>query len=158
MSITSIPELDQDLATVAEPLRRVEIMLAAARKLAGTDMSPELGRSEEIIALAGQRDSDDELLQEPLAECFHLQGTLFLNKADYSAALVSFSKAKTIQEVLANAAQEAVELCFIGISQGYAGLYPDALQNLRAALTVFEANDDLTMMANSLNSIGHTLI
>src|ERR1700730_632386 len=110
MSITSIPELDQDLATVADPQRRVEIMLDAARKLAGTDISKALGLSEEIIALAGQRDSDEELLQEQLAECFYLQGTLFLNKADYSAALVSFSKAKTIYEALANSGRAAVAL------------------------------------------------
>ena len=152
----SIPELDQELATVTDPQRQVAIMLDVARKLAGTDLSIALALSEEIIVLAGQRDPDDQLMQGQLAECFHLQGTLFLNKADYSGALVSFSKAKTIHEALANAGQAAVELCFIGISQGYAGLYPDALQNLRAALTVFEGNDDLPMMANSLNSIGHT--
>jgi signal transduction histidine kinase/CheY-like chemotaxis protein len=152
----SIPELDQGLATVTDPQRQVAIMLDAARKLAGTDIPKALALSEEIVAFAGQRDPGARLLQDQLAECLHLQGTLFLNKADYSAALVSFSKAKTIHEGLANAAQAAVELCFIGISQAYAGLYPDALQNLRAALTVFEANDDPTMMANSLNSIGHT--
>jgi len=148
-----IPELDQ-LETAADPQQHLETILGMARKLAETDIATAIDLCEKVIAVQ----SSNQQLQGQLTECFHLQGTLFLNKADYSAALVSFSRAKIINEALDNSLGAANELCFIGISQAYAGLYSDALVNLRAALSVFEEHGDQVMIANSLNSIGHTYV
>jgi len=151
----SVSALDQALAIVKDRQRQVQTMVESARHMAETDIPAALALCERAIALAGQDESDKNPLLDQLAECFHLEGTLFLNKGDYGAALVSFSHAKTVYESRSDTDRAAVEICFMGISQGYAGLYPDGLQNLHAALTVFEMNDDRPMLANALNSIGH---
>src|SRR5258708_1227402 len=154
----SLAQLEQELSKVADPLRRVEIILAAAGKLADTEIADALAFCEKAVAVAEQAEAADQPIPAAQATVFHLQGTLFLNHANYSLALVSFTKAKTIHENLVDSDAAAVEVCFIGIAQAYAGLYADALQNLRAALSVFEAQDDPVMIARSLNSIGHIYV
>lgn len=153
-----IPEpifaLNAELAEVADAQRRIDIVLSVARGLIDTNIGTAINLCQRAIAIAGSKPE----LQAQLTECLHLQGTLFLNRADYAAALLSFSQAKALREAMADAPGVATEQCFIGISQAYVGLYPESLQNLRAALSVFEENDDLLMIAKSLNSIGHSYV
>ena len=154
--LRAVSRSNQILPGETDPVRQAHLLLEAARKLAPTDLPAALPLCDEIVVLANAHGTDNAPLQDQLAQCLHLRGTLFLNQADYGSALLSFSRAGGIYESLDNSYHAALQQFFIGVAQAYAGLYADAVQDMRAALTVFEANDDPRMVANCLNSIGHT--
>lgn len=150
--------LDRPLPASLELNGQIDIILRVARRLAETDIPTALSLTEKAIALATQGDWDLQPLDQQLAECFHVQGELFLNRAEYRAGLVCFSKAQSLYEALNDPSGAAVELCFIGVAQAYVGLYPDALRNMFEALNVFETIVDHRMLSLSLNGIGYTYV
>jgi diguanylate cyclase (GGDEF)-like protein len=135
---------------VADQLRRAEA-------LSETDIGGALEVVESALRLINSG-TGYEPLEEIVAECFHLQGRLYLNHSDYRAGLISFSKAQAIYDALGNENGAATELLFIGISQAYVGLYADALKNMFEALSVFDAKEDRAMASKCLNAVGYTYV
>jgi len=134
--------------------QQVSRLLKRAETLAETNITGALQLVEDALRLVNA-DTGYEPLEDIVAECFHLQGRLFINHSEYRAGLISFSKAQTIYEALANATGAAVEWLFIGVAQGYVGLYPDALKNMFQALAVFESTNDRELISKCLNAIGY---
>jgi tetratricopeptide (TPR) repeat protein len=146
-----------DPLSSADSHGKIEKILARAKSLAETNIPEALRLVQTGISLAS-KDSEFEPLDLQVAECFHVEGCIYLNQSQYRFALVSFSKAKEIYEVLNEPRATAVELCSIGLAQGYLGLYPDALRNMFEALGAFEAIDDRVMIAKTLNGIGYNYV
>jgi diguanylate cyclase (GGDEF)-like protein len=132
-------------------------LLQRAETLTETDITGALELVESALRLANA-DTGYEPLDEIVAECFHLQGRLFLNHSEYRAGLVSFSKAQGIYDALTDELGSSKEILFIGIAQAYAGLYADALRNMIESLTVFEAKNSRSMLTKCLNAVGYTYV
>lgn len=150
-------ELDGQLESVEDPKEKIRILVGAAQKISETDISAALALVEKALGLVNAG-SGYEPLDKQTAECFHLQGRLFINNSEYRAGLISFSKAQAIYEALDDTQGAAAELCFIGVAQAYVGLYADALRNMFEALGVFETNNNLNMISKASNAIGYTYV
>jgi diguanylate cyclase (GGDEF)-like protein len=151
-------ERPESLPPSSELSRQVELVLRVARQLGETDLSAALTLTEKAIALTTRGDWDQQPLDHQLAESFHLQGTLFLNLAEYRTALVCFSKAQSLYDALEDLRNSAIELYYIGVAQAYVGLYPDALRNMFEAMAGFELEGDSPLISRFLNGIGYTYV
>ena len=155
--LNSLPETNTGISLSDTQKQQILSLLRRAETLAETDIAGALELVESALRSVNA-DTGYEPLDEIVAECFHLQGRLFLNHSEYRAGLISFSKAQGIYDALTNEQGTATELLFIGISQAYVGLYADALKNMMDALSVFESKGNREMISKSLNAIGYTYV
>ena len=155
--VNSISEKSTGVTLTDAQRQQIDSLLQRAETLSETDISGALELVENALRLVNA-DTGYEPIDELVAECFHLQGRLFVNHSEYRAGLVSFSKAQGIYDALTNELGAGKEILFIGIAQAYVGLYADALRNMMEALSVFEAKNDRSMLARCLNAIGYTYV
>src|SRR5215471_4604463 len=82
-----------------EPRDQVAKIIERARSIIETNIPEGLELVSKGIALL-RRDSEIEPLDVQVAELLHIQGSMYLNQADYRGALVSYSKSREIYEAL----------------------------------------------------------